>query len=44
MGDEIKVSGYPSRNGSNRINGRQTTLPDGRKVFSGSPDDGGPTQ
>jgi hypothetical protein len=44
IGDEVKVLAYPSRNGSNRVNGRQTTLPDGRKVFSGSPDDGGPTQ
>jgi hypothetical protein len=44
VGDMVKVLAYPSRNGSNRVNGRQTTLPDGRKVFSGSPDDGGPTQ
>ena len=44
IGDEVKVLAYPSRNGSNRVNGRQTTMPDGRKVFSGSPDDGGPTQ
>jgi hypothetical protein len=44
IGDTVKVLAYPARNGSNRVNGRQTTLPSGRRVFSGSPDDGGPTQ
>ena len=35
VGTEIIVDGYRSRDGANRANGRDVTLPDGRKVFLG---------
>ena len=41
-GDVIIVDGYKAKDGSNHINGRNVTFPDGKKVFAGSPD-GGPT-
>ena len=34
-GTEILVDGYRARDGSNRANGRDITLPDGKKVFLG---------
>jgi hypothetical protein len=34
-GTEIVVDGYRSRDGANRANGRDVTLPDGRKLFLG---------
>jgi hypothetical protein len=42
IGDAVTVSGYMARNGSNHINGRSVLLPDGKRVFGGSSDDGGP--
>ena len=39
-GTEIVVDGYQSKDGSNRINGRDITLPDGRKLFLGSSGNG----
>jgi hypothetical protein len=42
VGDSIKVSGFLAKDGSNHVNGRQTTLADGRRLFSGSTDDGAP--
>ena len=42
VGDLVTVDGFKAKNGSNTINGRKVTLPDGHKVFSGSADDGGP--
>jgi len=41
-GDEVTIEGFRSKDGTNTVNSRSVTLPDGRKVFSGSPDDGGP--
>src|SRR5262245_16367496 len=35
VGTEIVVDGYRSRDGENRANGRDITLPDGRKLFLG---------
>jgi hypothetical protein len=35
VGTEIVVDGYRSRDGANRANGRDITLPDGRKLFLG---------
>ena len=35
-GVEIVVDGYESRDGSKRANGRDMTLPDGRKLFMAS--------
>jgi len=42
VGDEVTVSGFRAKDGSNHVNGRRVTLPDGKKVFGGSADDGGP--
>ncbi len=39
IGTEIIVDGYQSKDRSNRANGRDITLPDGRKLFLGSSSD-----
>ena len=36
-GTVINVDGYAARDGSKKANGRDMTLPDGRKLFMGSP-------
>jgi hypothetical protein len=41
-GTEILVDGYKAKNGSNRANGRDLTLTDGRKLFLGSSGTGAP--
>lgn len=41
-GDQISIEGYAAKDGSSLANARSVTLPDGRKVFAGSPTDGGP--
>jgi hypothetical protein len=41
-GDQVTVEGFRARNASNTANARLVTLPDDKKVFSGSADDGGP--
>ena len=43
-GDVVTVTGYHAKDGSNLGNARTVNLTDGRKVFAGSSDDGGPTQ
>ena len=43
-GDMVTVMGYPAKDGSKLVNARSVSLADGRKIFAGSPDDGGPTQ
>jgi DNA/RNA endonuclease YhcR with UshA esterase domain len=43
-GTAIAVDGYLARDGSRRANGRDVTLPDGRKLFMGSQGQGGPPQ
>jgi hypothetical protein len=44
-GDQVVVEGYAAKDGSNVGNARAVTLPDGRKVFAGSPaTDGGPAK
>jgi len=42
VGDNVTVSGFMAKNGSNHVNGRSVLLPDGKRVFGGSSDDGGP--
>ena len=42
QGDAVTVSGYAAKDGSNLGNARTVNLADGRKVFAGSTDDGGP--
>jgi len=41
-GLEIVVDGYQAKDGSRRANGRDITLPDGRKLFVGSSGTGAP--
>ena len=41
-GDTVIVEGYLAKDGSSLANARQVTFTDGRKVFAGSSDDGGP--
>src|SRR6516162_7674792 len=41
-GTEIVVDGYQSKDGTQRANGRDLTLPDGRKLFLGSSGTGAP--
>ena len=41
-GDTISVEGYMAKDGSKLANARNVVLGDGRKVFAGSNDDGGP--
>jgi hypothetical protein len=42
VGTEIKVDGYQAKDGSMRGNGRDLTLPDGKKLFLGSSGTGAP--
>ena len=41
-GTVILVDGYQAKDGSNHANGRDLTLPDGRKLFMGSSGTGAP--
>jgi Family of unknown function (DUF6152) len=41
-GDTVIVEGYRAKDGSKLVNARNVTLGDGRKIFAGSADDGGP--
>jgi hypothetical protein len=43
-GTEVLVDGYQAKDGSRRANGRDITLPDGRKIFVGGSSVGAPTQ
>lgn len=42
LGTEVIVDGYQAKDGSNSGNGRDVTLPDGRKLFFGSTGTGAP--
>lgn len=41
-GDQVTIEGFRAKNDERTANARQVILPDGRKVFSGSAEDGGP--
>ena len=41
-GTEVIVDGYQAKDGSNKMNGRDITFPDGRKLFMGSSGTGAP--
>ena|SRR5579871_1288463 len=43
-GDMVTVSGYLAKDGSHLANARSVSMSDGRKIFAGSPEDGGPVQ
>jgi V8-like Glu-specific endopeptidase len=42
VGDRVTVVGYPARDGAKVASARSVVLANGRKVFAGSPLDGGP--
>jgi hypothetical protein len=44
VGDQVTVEGFLAKNDYRTANARQVRLPDGRKVFSGSAEDGGPNK
>ena len=41
-GDTISIEGFLAKDGSNTVNARTWVLPDGKKVFAGNNEDGGP--
>src|SRR5438445_3787010 len=41
-GDNIQIEGFLAKDGSNTVNARTWVLPDGKKVFAGNNEDGGP--
>ena len=43
-GTQIVVDGYRAKDGTNKMNARQITLSDGRKLFAGSEGTGAPVQ
>ena len=42
VGDQVTVNGYRAKDGSRLADARHVTLPDGRRIFGGTPGDGGP--
>lgn len=42
IGDSVSVEGFLAKDGSNTVNARAWLLPDGKKVFAGNAEDGGP--
>jgi hypothetical protein len=42
-GTQVVIDGYQSKDGSNRMNGRDITLPNGQKLFLGSQNTGAPS-
>ena len=43
-GDTVSIEGYLAKDGSKLANARNVTLSDGRKIFAGAADDGGPSK
>ena len=41
-GGTVTVDGWKAKDGSNTVNAGNVQLPDGKRVFAGSADDGGP--
>jgi hypothetical protein len=44
IGTVIKIDGYQAKDGTLKANGRDLTLPDGRKLFMGTSGTGAPTE
>lgn len=42
VGDHVVVAGYAAKDGSKLADARNVTLADGRRIFGGTPGDGGP--
>ena len=43
-GTLVVVDGYRAKDGTNKMNAREITLPDGRRLFAGASDTGAPTK
>ena len=43
-GDTVTIEGYLAKDGSKLANARNVTLADGRKIFAGAAEDGGPSK
>jgi hypothetical protein len=43
-GDQVNIEGFRSKDGTNTCNARSVKLPDGKRVFAGSAEDGGPSK
>ena len=41
-GDQVTIQAFRAKDASNTVNARTITLADGKKIFAGSADDGGP--
>ena len=41
-GDQVTIEGFRAKDSTNTCNSRSVVLPDGKKVFAGSAEDGGP--
>jgi hypothetical protein len=41
-GDQVVIEAFRAKDASNTVNARTITLADGKKIFAGSADDGGP--
>jgi Family of unknown function (DUF6152) len=41
-GDQVTIEGFKAKDATNTCDSRSVKLPDGRRVFAGSADDGGP--
>ena len=41
-GDEVSIQGFRAKDGTNTCNSRSVKLPNGKSVFAGSAEDGGP--
>jgi hypothetical protein len=44
IGDQVTVDGFRAKDGTNTCNARSVKLPDGKRVFAGSAEDGGPSK
>jgi Family of unknown function (DUF6152) len=44
IGDQVTVEAFRAKDSTNTVNARVVTLPDGKKVFSGSANDNGPKE
>jgi len=44
IGDQVNIEGFRSKDGTNTCNARSVKLPDGKRVFAGSAEDGGPSK
>lgn len=42
VGDSVVIEGYLARDGAKLADARRVTLADGRRIFGGTPGDGGP--